>query len=261
MITRLSFQVRINMIIDTHCHIYSSEMENAEEIIREAQENDIYIILNGIDTKSNEEVLELSKNHENVYAALGYYHTLADEITDEDITVLDNQLDDDNVIAVGEIGLDYYDRKDNKDKQKELFERMLNLAEKHQLPVIVHSRKAMQDTYDILKKHNVVGSMHSYQGSAEMAQEFIKLGFYIGVGGTITHKNNRKAKETVKKIGIDHVVLETDSPYLAPEEKRGEENTSLNLKYIIRKIAEELAIEEKEIMEITTENAQRLFKI
>ena len=139
LITRLSFQVRIYMIIDTHCHIYSSEMENAEEIIKEAQENDIYIILNGIDPKSNEEVLELSKNHDNVYAALGYYHTLADEITDEDITVLDNQLDNDNVIAVGEIGLDYYERKDNKDKQKKLFERMLSLAEKHQLPVIVHS--------------------------------------------------------------------------------------------------------------------------
>ena len=194
------------MIIDTHCHIYNSEMENAEEIIREAQENDIYIILNGIDQKSNEEVLELSNRYDNVYAALGYFYTLADEICNEDISLLDSQLDNDKVIAVGEIGLDYYDRKDNKDKQKELFERMLGLAEKHNLPVIVHSRKAIQDTYDILKKHNVVGSMHSYQGSAEMANEFIKLGFYIGVGGTITHQKNRKAKETVKKIGIHHVL-------------------------------------------------------
>ena len=249
------------MIIDTHCHIYSSEMENAEEIIKEAQENDIYIILNGIDPKSNEEVLGLSNKYDNVYAALGYFYTLADEISNEDISLLNNQLESDKVIAVGEIGLDYYDRKDNKEKQMELFEKMLNLAQKHDLPVIVHSRKAIQDTYDILKKHDVVGSMHSYQGSAEMAQEFIKLGFYIGVGGTITHKNNKKAKETINKIGINHVVLETDSPYLAPEEKRGEQNTSLNLKYIIRKIAEELAIEETEVMKTTTENAQRLFKI
>ena len=249
------------MIIDTHCHIYHSEMENAEEIIREALEKDICIILNGIDPKSNEEVLELSKNHENVYAALGYSHTLADEISDGDISLLDKQLESDKVIAVGEIGLDYYKRKDNKDNQKELFEDMLNLAEKHNLPVIVHSRKAMQDTYDILKKHNIIGSMHAYQGSAEMAQEFIKLGFYIGIGGTITHKNNKKTKEMIKGIGINHVLLETDSPYLAPEEKRGEQNTSLNLKYIIRKISEELDIEEDEVMEITTENAQRLFKI
>ena len=249
------------MIIDTHCHIYSSEMENAEEIIKEAQENDIYIILNGIDPKSNEEVLGLSNKYDNVYAALGYFYTLADEISNEDISLLDRQLDNDKVIAIGEIGLDYYHRKDNKEKQKELFEKMLKLAEEHDLPVIVHSRKAMQDTYDILKEHKAIGSMHSYQGSAEMANEFIKLGFYIGVGGTITHKNNKKAKETINKIGIDHVVLETDSPYLAPEEKRGEENTSLNLKYIIRKIAEELAIEETEVIEITTANAQRLFKI
>ena len=249
------------MIFDTHCHIYNSEMENAEEIIREARNNDIILILNGTDFKSNAEVLELSKKYDNVYAALGYFYTLADEISDEEISLLDNQLKDDNVIAVGEIGLDYYDRKDNKDSQKELFEKMLNLAEKHDLPVIVHSRKAMQDTYDILKKHNVTGSMHSYQGSGEMAEEFIKLGFYIGVGGTVTHKNNKKTRKMLNKIGIEHILLETDSPYLPPEEKRGEQNTSLNLKYIIGKIAEELDISEDEVMEITTENAHKLFRI
>ena len=249
------------MIFDTHCHIYNSEMENAEEIIREARNNDIILILNGTDFKSNAEVLELSKKYDNVYAALGYFYTLADEISDEEISLLDNQLKNDNVIAVGEICLDYYDRKDNKDSQKELFEKMLNLAEKHDLPVIVHSRKSMQDTYDILKKHNVSGSMHSYQGFGEMAEEFIKLGFYIGIGGTVTHTNNKKTRKMLKKIGIEHILLETDSPYLPPEEKRGEQNTSLNLKYIIGKIAEELDISEDEVMEITTENAHKLFRI
>ena len=106
------------------------------------------------------------------------------------------QLKNDKVIAVGEIGLDYYHTKDNKDKQKELFEKMLNLAQKHALPAIVHSRKSIQDTFNILKKHDVVGSMHCYQGSAEMAREFIKLGFYIGIGGPITHKNNKKTKKS-----------------------------------------------------------------
>ena len=249
------------MIIDTHCHIYNSEMENAEEIIREAAENDIHIILNGLDPKINEEVLKLSRNHENVYAALGYFHTFADEMTEEDISLLDKQLENDKVIAVGEIGLDYYHRKDNKDKQKELFERMLNLAEKHSLPVIVHSRKALQDTYDILKKHDAVGSLHSYSGSAEMAKEFIKLGYCIGIGGPITHNNNKKTRKMLKEIGIAHVIVETDSPYLTPEEKRGEKNTPLNLKYIIRKIAEELNMEEEEVIEATTENALKLFKI
>ena len=249
------------MIIDTHCHIYNSEMENAEEIIKEAQKNNIILILNGTDLESNEEALKLSEDYENVYAALGYFYTLADEITDEDILLLDNQLKKDKVIAVGEIGLDYYKGKENKDKQIELFEKMLTLAEKHNLPVIVHSRKAMQDTYDILKKHNVVGSMHSYQGSVEMAKEFIKLGFYMGIGGTVTHTNNKKTRKMLNEIGIEHILLETDSPYLPPEEKRGEDNTPLNFKYIIKKIAEELNIEESEVIEITAENAKRLFKI
>ena len=253
--------VRNLMIIDTHCHIYNSEMENAEEIIKEALKEDIFMILNGTDPKSNEEVLELSQSYENVYAALGYFYTFADEIRDEDILLLDNQLENDKVIAVGEIGLDYYKGKENRNKQIELFEKMLRLAEKHELPVIVHSRKAMQDTYDIIKEHKAVGSMHSYQGSAEMAREFIKLGFYMGIGGTVTHNNNKKTRNMLKKIGVDHILLETDSPYLPPEEKRGEQNTPLNLKCIIKKIAEELDIEEKEVMEKTTKNAQRLFKI
>lgn len=249
------------MIIDTHCHIYKSEMENAEEVIREAADNDIILILNGTDPKSNEEVLELAENHENVYAALGYFYTFADDIKDEDISLLDNQLNNDKVVAVGEIGLDYYKGKENKDKQIELFEKMLDLAEKHNLPVIVHSRKAMQDTYDTLKEHKVVGSLHSYSGSAEMAEEFIKLGFYIGIGGTITHKNNKKTSKMLNKIGINHILIETDSPYLPPEEKRGEENTPVNIRYTISKIAEELDMEEAKVIKITTENAQSLFKI
>lgn len=251
----------IFMIIDTHCHIYNSEMENAEEIIKEAAKNDIHIILNGTNPQSNIEILELSNKYENVYAALGYFPSFADGITDEDISLLDGQLGNGNVIAVGEIGLDYFHTKDNKEKQMELFEKMLNLAQKHELPVIVHSRKSMQDTFDILKKHDVVGSLHCYQGSGEMAREFIKLGFYIGIGGPITHTNNKKIRKMVKKIDIGHMIVETDSPYLSPEEKRGEKNTSLNLKYIIRKLALELDMEENEVMEITTENAKELFGI
>lgn len=249
------------MLIDTHCHIYNSEIENAEEIIKEAAKNDIHIILNGTDPSSNNEVLELSSKYENAHAALGYFYSFADEITDEDIFLLDKQLKSEKVIAVGEIGLDYYHTKDNNDKQKELFEKMLTLAQKHDLPVIVHSRKSMQDTLNILKMHDVVGSMHCYQGSAEMAQEFIKLGFYISIGGPVTHKNNKKVKNVVKNIDINHMLVETDSPYLTPEEKRGEKNTPLNLKYIIRKIAEELDMKEDKIMEITTKNAKKLFKL
>ena len=188
------------MIIDTHCHVYRSEMGNAEEIIRKSAEKDIHLILNGTDPVSNEEVLELSSKYDNVHAALGYFHTFADEITEEDISLLDSQLENDNVIAVGEIGIDYFHGKDNRESQIVLFERMLTLAERHDLPVIVHSRKAMQDTLDILKRHDAVGSLHSYSGSAEMAREFIKLGFNIGVGGSLTHKNNKKTRKMLKKL-------------------------------------------------------------
>ena len=249
------------MIIDTHCHIYASEMENAEEIIMEAADNDIHMVLNGTDLSSNREVLELSGKYDNVHAALGYFYTLADEITDDDIVLLDEQLGNDRVVAVGEIGLDYYHTKENRDKQIELFEKMLGLAEKHGLPVIVHSRKAMQDTFDILKRHDVVGSMHSYQGSAEMAQQFIRLGFYIGVGGPITHTNNKKTRKMLRKTDINHMLLETDSPYLSPEEKRGEMNTPINIRYVSRKMAEELDMGESDVLEITTENAKELFNI
>ena len=253
--------VRNPMIIDTHCHIYNSEMENAEEIIKEAADNDIILILNGTDSESNEEVLKLSEKHENVYAALGYYYTLADGISDEDISLLDNQLNNKKVVAVGEIGLDYYNGKENRNSQIQLFEKMLNLAEKHELPVIVHSRKAIQDTYDTIKKHDVVGSFHSYQGSAEMAQQFIKLGFYIGIGGTVTHIRNKKIRNTLKKIDMNHILVETDSPYLSPEGKRDQPNTPLNLKIITGKIAEELNMEEYEIIRILEENTKKLFKI
>ena len=249
------------MIIDTHCHVYASEMGNAEEIIGKARENDIHLILNGTGPESNLEVLELSGKYDNVHAALGYFHTLADEIGDDDIDLLDRQLSNESVVGVGEIGLDYYNCKDTRKSQIMLFERMLSLAESHDLPVIVHCRKAMQDTLDTLKRYDVAGSLHSYQGSAEMAREFIRLGFYIGVGGTLTHKNNRKIPKVVRSVGIEHILVETDSPYLSPQEKRGEMNTPLNIRYVTRKLAEELDMDEDEIIAITSRNAVQLFGI
>lgn len=249
------------MIIDTHCHIYKSEMENAEEIIKEAAKRDIHMIVNGTDPQSNLEVLEMSEKYGNVHAALGYLYSFADKLTDDDVSLLDEQLKNENVVAVGEIGLDYYHTKDNRDCQIKLFENMLGLAEKHGLPVIVHSRKAMQDTYDILKRHDVVGSMHCYLGSAEMAKQFIKLGFFIGIAGPITHTNNKKTRKMAKSIDVNHILVETDSPYLAPEQKRGEVNTPLNLSCITEKLAQELEMDEDKVIEITAGNAKKLFKI
>lgn len=250
-----------SMIIDTHSHMYNSEYLNAEEIIKECSKNNIKIILNGIDKKSNLEVLELSKKYDNVYAAIGYDHSVVDEISDDDIDLLENQIKDNKVTAIGEIGIDYYWVKDNKDKQKELFIKQIDLAIKYDLPIIVHSRDAVQDVYDILKNKNVKGSIHCYSGSTEMAKEFIKLGFYIGIDGPITFKNNKKQREMVKNIDINHVLVETDSPYLSPEPFRGEKNTSLNLKYIINQIAIECSLTYEEVKDITTNNAIRLFNL
>ncbi|MBO6122978.1 MAG: TatD family hydrolase [Methanobrevibacter sp.] len=249
------------MMIDTHCHVYESEIENAEDIIGEAAKRDIHIILNGTDPASNREVLNLAGRYDNVHAALGYLYSFADDVTDDDISLLDEQLCGENVVAVGEIGLDYYITRENKDRQKELFDNMLDLAERHRLPVIVHSRKSIQDTFDMLKSHDVIGSLHCYQGSAEMAREFIKLGFYIGIAGPITHTNNKKIRRMASQVGISHMLVETDSPYLAPEERRGERNTPLNLKYITGKLSRELGIEESEVIEATARNARELFGI
>ena len=249
------------MIIDTHCHIYYSEVENADEIIKECKKNNIVMILNGIDKKSNLEVLELLKKYDNVYAAIGYDHSVVDEINEEDLILLENQLQNEKVIAIGEIGLDYYWVKDNKEKQKQLFIKELELAEKYNLPVIIHSRDAVQDVYDILKTRNLRGSIHCYSGSTEMAQEFIKIGFYIGIDGPITFKINKKQRQMVKDIDIKHILVETDSPYLSPEPNRGKANTSLNLVYIIKQIATECNMNYEDIRDITTNNARKLFKI
>ena len=249
------------MIIDTHCHIYYNECKNAEQILQKCKENNIIVILNGIDKESNKQVIELSKKYDNVYAAIGYDHSVVDKIGKEELLLLENQIKENNVVAIGEIGLDYHWIKNNKEKQKELFIAQLNLAEKYNLPVIVHSRDAVQDVYDILKKKNLKGSIHCYSGSKEMAKEFVKLGFYIGIDGPITFKNNKNQREIVKEINKDYLLVETDSPYLSPEPFRGEENTSLNLKYIIEQIAKELNLSYEETREFTTNNALRLFDL
>ena len=249
------------MLIDTHCHVYSSEMENAEEIIKDAGKNDISLILNGTDPSSNREVLYLADKYDNVFAALGYLYSFADDVKRDDIFLLDRQLKNKNVVGVGEIGLDYYLRKDNKTQQKDLFENMLLLSKKHDLPVIVHSRKSFKDIFDLLKKHGVRGCLHSYSGSAEMALEFVKLGFYIGIGGNVTYPQNRKIKKVIEKIDISNVLVESDSPYLTPFEKKGELNTPMNLSYIIKKLAYDFKLDGSEVEKITSRNAVKLFAL
>ena len=245
-------------IIDTHCHLYPSEMQNAEEIIKECADNNISVILNGVDIASNNEILELSKKYSNVYAAIGLNYDQIDTFTDDDLVLLEEQIKNNKIVALGEIGIDYYWTKENSEKQIYFFKKQLELAEKYDLPVIVHAREASQEVFDIIKNSNVrKGSMHCYAGSIELAKEYIKLGFYIGIDGPITYDNNRKGVELVSNIPVENLLIETDSPYLSP--LRGQINTPLNLKYIAGKISEIKNISIEEIYEITYNNANNLF--
>ena len=248
-------------MIDTHCHVIKEEMDNYIDIIEECNNKDISMIINGYNNDINEEIISLSNKYNNVYAACGLNYDEVDKFSDKDLSDLEDLIKNNKISAIGEIGLDYYWTKDNKDKQIYFFEKQLELAEKYDLPVIVHARESVQDVYDILKKHKVKGTMHCYSGSLEMAKEFVKIGFYIGIDGPITFKNNKKGIEVVKEIPIERLLLETDSPYLSPEPNRGKQNSPLNLIYIAEKISEIKGISLDKVIEITNKNAKELFNL
>ena len=249
-------------MIDTHCHVYEEEMNNYKEIIEECNKNDISLIINAVDIKSSKDIINLSKTYNNVYSAIGLNYDTIDRVTRDDLVELEKLIKNEDIKAIGEIGLDYYWTKENKDKQIEFFKAQLFLSKKYDLPVIVHARESIQDVYDILKESGIKkGSMHCYSGSLEMAKEFIKLGYKIGIDGPITYKNNKKGIEVIKNIDLKDILLETDSPYLSPEPNRGKPNSPLNLIYIAKKIAEIKNISVEEVIETTTNNAKELFKI
>lgn len=247
-------------MIDTHCHIYSEYYEDISKLIDEIQEAGIKkIIVNGCDMKSNLEVLELTKKYDIIYGALGFHPTELDDYNDEYIKWLDEHINDNKIVAIGEIGLDYHYDNVDKIKQNIVFKKQLEIAKKYNKPIIVHSRDAIKDTYDTLSKYELRGSIHCYSGSLEMAKEFIKLGYYIGVGGVCTYKNAKNIINVLETIPLTYILLETDSPYLSPEGKRGEKNTPANIPIIVNKISEIKRVTKAEIISITTDNATGLF--
>ena len=249
-------------MIDTHCHVYEEEMSNYREIIKECEKKDISMIINAVDINSSRDIIKLSSEYKNVYAAIGLNYDTIDRVEKADLIELEKLIKKEKIVAIGEIGLDYYWTKDNKDKQIEFFKAQLELAKKYNLPVIIHARDSVQDVYDILKESGVnKGSMHCYSGSFEMAKEFIKLGFKIGIDGPITFKNNKKGVEVVNNIDLKDILLETDSPYLSPEPNRGKQNSPLNLIYIAKRIAEIKGISVEEVINITTNNAKELYNL
>lgn len=246
------------MLIDTHCHLSNDDYDNLEEVIKSM---DGIMIASGCDDKTNKEVLELVNKYDNVYGTLGIHPEDVDKITDDSFKFIENNLSNPKIVGIGEIGLDYYWTKENIDKQKEVFEYQVKLAEKYNIPIVVHSRDAIQDTYDILKKYKVTGSIHCFSSSLEMAREFIKLGYKIGVGGTVTFKNSKKIQDIVKEISLEDIFLETDSPYLSPEPFRGKKNNPANVYYVALKVAELKGIDVGEVIKITGNNAIEKFDL
>jgi len=245
-------------MIDTHCHLSYYDYDNLDQIIEKIGNEGISVIINGTDLKSNDEAISISKTYSNIYASIGFHPEEVENISFNYIEYIESNIK--NIVAVGEIGLDYHYTKENKDKQIELFENQLRIAEKYDIPVIVHSRDAIQDTYDILKKYKVRGSIHAFSGSLEMANKFIKLGFKLGIGGVLTFKNSN-LKNVIKDIDMKNILLETDSPYLSPEPVRGTKNSPLNLKYIVKFISDLKGISYDEVISITSNNAIALFDL
>lgn len=247
-------------MIDTHCHIYSEYYDDISKIIDEISKDGIEkVIVNGCDMKSNLEVLELVKKYDIVYGALGFHPTELENFNDECISWLDKHINDDKIVAIGEIGLDYHYDDTDKIMQQNAFKKQLDIAKKYNKPVIVHSRDAIKDTYDMLSNYEIKGSIHCYSGSLEMAREFIKLGYYIGIGGVCTYKNSKNIINVLENVPLSYILLETDSPYLSPEGKRGEVNSPANIPIIVNKISEVKNTSNEEVIRITTDNANSLF--
>jgi len=247
-------------MVDTHCHIYREYYNNIPELIEQIKSSGISkIIVNGCDMKSNIEVLELVKRYDIVYGAIGFHPTELSESDDEIVSFLENHINDDKIVALGEIGLDYHYDDTDRLKQQRVFKKQLEIAENNKKPVIVHSRDAIQDTYDIMSRYNLKGSIHAFSGSLEMAQAFIKLGYYIGVGGVCTYKNAKNIENVIKNISLAYILLETDSPYLTPAPFRGQTNTPSNIPIIAKKVSELKNESVAKVVKDTTDNANHLF--
>jgi TatD DNase family protein len=245
------------MFTDTHCHIYQEYYDNIDEIYNNAINNNVNrFIVCGCSKKDNDEVLAIKRN--DVYKVIGFHPDQASIYQDSDIEELRQYKN--QIIAIGEIGLDYYYGKDDIDKQKELFRKQLKLAEELNLPVVIHSRDAVMDTMNILKEYDVQGVIHSFSGSLEVAKEYIKMGFILGINGVITFKN-ANIKDIYAKIDLSNIILETDSPYLTPTPYRGEKNDPSHVMDVANFVSELKGVSLEELSKITNDNIKRVFDI
>lgn len=253
-------------MIDSHTH-YDDEAfdQDREELLSAVFESEIRKIINiGASMQSCRTTLDLTEKYEHIYAALGVHPSDTAKLTEEDMKWIAEKSRLSKVVAIGEIGLDYYWDTPDRETQKKWFRRQLALAKEVKLPVVIHSRDAAADTISMMKEcgaDTIPGVIHCYSYTKESAREFLDMGYSFGIGGVLTFKNAKKLKEAVAYMPMDRILLETDCPYLAPEPNRGKRNSSLNLPYVVQVMAQIKGISEEEVIRITSENTERLFHI
>lgn len=254
------------MIFDTHSH-YDDEAfdQDREELLAGFPAKGIGTVVTvGANLDTSRAALNLAKKYDHVYAALGVHPSETGDLTEEGLEWIRRHASEKKVLAIGEIGLDYHWDEPAPEVQKKWFEKQIALAKEVDLPIIFHSRDAAEETMKIIratKAYDCGGVIHCYSYSCELARELVDMGFFIGVGGVVTFKNGRKLKETVKTVPIEHIVLETDCPYLSPEPHRGKRNDSSNLFFVADQIAELKDMRREEVIAITEENARRLYRM
>lgn len=254
------------MIIDTHAH-YDDEAfdEDRDQLIRGFAENGIEMVVNvGAGIETSKRTLELVEQYENVYGAVGVHPDGVQDLTEADMEWLKSVSGREKIVAIGEIGLDYYWDTAERQTQKKWFVRQLGLAREVGLPVIIHSREAAADTLEIMKaekSEEIGGVIHCFSYGVEMAREYLKMGFFLGIGGVLTFKNGRRLKEVVEYAPMESLVLETDSPYLTPVPYRGKRNNSNYLPLVVEELAKIKGLSAQEVIDITRENALRLYRL
>lgn len=254
------------MLIDTHAHLNAIQyQDDLEEVIERAQSEGVTtIVVVGFDRETITRAIELAEQYEFIYATVGWHPVDAIDMTDEDLKWIEELCSHPKVVALGEMGLDYYWDKSPKDIQKEVFRKQIALAKKVKLPIIIHNREATSDILEILQEENaseVGGVMHCFTGSIEVAKQCMDMNFYISFGGPVTFKNAKKPKEVAAEIPLDRLLIETDCPYLTPHPFRGKRNEPSYVKYIAEQIAELKGVSFEEIARKTSDNAKRFFDI
>ena len=250
-----------NNIFDSHAHYTDKAFDiDRNELLGSFAESGICGVINcGADLESSKASATLSAKYDFMYFACGIHPEEVDNLPSDYLDTLKALSDSKKCVAIGEIGLDYYWRQDNKELQKKVFIEQIILAKELKLPIIVHSRDAHEDTLNILKEYKPQGVLHCFSGSAETAKEILKLGMYIGLGGAVTFKNAKKPVEVAEILPLDRLLLETDCPYMAPVPMRGKRNDSLYIPYIAEKIGEIKNIDAQTLLNISAENTRKLF--